>query len=445
MNDIIAKQDQLDDMPDSLSQVETSMETPRRVGMLIFFLVFGVFGFWAAVAPLDGAAVAPGRVAVKSYKKVVQHFEGGIVSEILARSGDRVIAGQPLLVMDNTQSVAQLEIANSQFVALKASEGRLLAERDASDNIVFAQALFNEGANAQSEMDAQEQIFEARKAALNGQIEVLQQRIEQLETRAVGLTALKISKEELAVSYAEELSDVQELLSQGFSDKQRLREIERRTSTLKGEAAELVANISSTEVEIGEAKLQILQLGREFQNDVVSNLGETQPKLKDIVERITALQDVVSRTVVRAPTAGIVNGMQVHTVGGVIRPGTAIAEIVPQSEDLIVEASVSLTDIDRVAEGQEATIRFSAFSSSVPTIFGTVLSISADSQVDEATGASFYLARIEVTPEGMEDLGDLILLPGMPAEVFISTGSRTFLQYLFKPFSNALARSFTED
>lgn len=424
---------------------ETSMEMPRRVGLIIFFLVFGVFGFWASVAPIDGFAVASGTVTVKSYKKTVQHLEGGIVNEILARSGDRVEEGQPLLVMDDTQPLAQLEIANSQLLSLTAMESRLIAERDNLDQINFPALLTASDSGAQTEMETQIQIFEAGKASREGQVAVLEQRIEQLQSRVVGLRALKLSKEEQAEFYAEEIVDVRALLSQGFSDKLRLRELERNASRLRGEAAELTANIASTEVEIGEAQLQIIQLGREFLNNVVNNLGDTQTSLRDARERTNALRDIVSRTVVRAPVAGIVNGMQIHTVGGVIGPGTPIAEIVPQTDELIVEARVEPIDIDRVAEGQDATIRFSSFSSSVPTIFGKVISISADSQVDQNTGASFYLARIEVTPEGLSDLGSLVLVPGMPAEVFIASGSRTFIQYLFKPFSNALARSFTED
>jgi len=182
-----------------------------------------------------------------------------------------------------------------------------------------------------------------------------------------------------------------------------------------------------------------------LQNEVVNELGEVQTRLKDAQERSTALQDIVSRTTVRAPVGGVINSMQVHTEGGVIGPGTVIAEIVPLTEELILEAQVSPLDIDRVYEGQEATIRFSSFGNRTPTIVGSLLSLSADAIQDQNTGLTHYLARIEVSPEGMADLGDLELLPGMPAEVFIATGSRTLLQYLFKPFSNALARSFTED
>ena len=423
--------------------VETSMEMPRRVGLTVFILVFVVFGGWAAIAPLDGAAHAPGQVTVKTYKKAVQHLEGGLVGSILAQNGDVVEAGEALLEMDDTQPLAQLEIANSQLVALQAREARLLAERDELTAIAYPASL--SGANATEEVASQTSIFGARKASREGSIEVLEQRIGQLESKLVGLAALKDSKIALAASFADELEDTRALLDEGFSDKARLRSVERNLASFQGEAADLSATIASTEVQIGETRLQILQLNREFQNEVVNELGEVQTRLKDAQERSTALQDIVSRTTVRAPVAGVINGMQVHTEGGVIGPGTVIAEIVPLTEELILEVQVSPLDIDRVYEGQEAMIRFSSFGNRTPTIFGSLLSLSADAIQDPNTGMTYYLARVEVSPEGMADLGDLELLPGMPAEVFIATGSRTLLQYLFKPFSNAMARSFIED
>ncbi len=431
---------------DSSPTVVTGISFPLRVGMTILFLVFGVFGAWAALAPLDSAAYAPGLVTVESYTKLVQHLEGGIVQEIVARDGDHVAAGDTLLVLDDTQPLAQLEIANAQLAAFAAIEARLIAERDRLDAVSYPAFLQSGDLDAQAEMAVQNEIFAARKAAIEGSIEVLEQRIGQLESRAEGLRALKETREALAASYAEELEDTQALLSQGFSDKLRLRELERNYASARGEAADLTANISSTEIQIGETRLEILQQEREFLNEVVSQLSEVQTSLKDVRERIIALQDVVRRTIIRAPEEGIVNGMQVHTIGGVIGAGTPIAEIVPQSDELIIEANVSPNNIDNIAAGQEATIRFSAFGrSSVPTIYGNVLSISADRFEDENTGAPYYLARIRVTPEGLEDLGDLVLVPGMPAEAFINTGSRTFLQYLLKPITNAMARSFREE
>ena len=425
--------------------VITSMEGPKRIGLIMFFLVFGVFGLWAAFAPLDGAAYAQGSVTVKSYKKMVQHLEGGIVSEILVRNGDHVETGDPLLILDDKQSVAQLGIARSQLVALQVREARLIAERDGLDRVIYPESLSATNSAVAEEIAAQNSIFTARKSAHENNIKILEQRIEQLETQVVGLEAQKQTKEQLAASFEEELTDTQSLLSRGFSDKNRLRTIERNHATYLGEAADLAATIAATEVQIGETRLQILQQERQLHNDVVTELSEVQTSIKDVSERVNAIEDVVSRTVIRAPDSGIINGMQVHTIGGVINPRSAIAEIVPASDELIVEARVLTTDIDRVSVGQEAQIRFSAFNRSVPTVFGEVISLSADSMVDELTGIPYYLARLEVTPEGMEELNGLVLMPGMPSEVFINTGSRTFLQYLFKPLSNTMARSFNED
>jgi len=434
------------DKTEQLRILDTSMETPKRVGLFIFFLVFGVFGFWAGFAPLDAAARAQGVVTVESYKKVIQHLQGGIVAEILVRNGDVVAAGDPLLVLDSTQSLAQLGIANAQFVALKSREARLLAESSGSESISFATVLMQAGSNADAEMASERQIFLARKAARNGEVEVLEQREDQLASRVTGLEAVRTSKLELAASYSEELVDVRELLEEGFSDKQRLRELERSYSSYNGEAADLTANISTTQMQIGETRLQILQQDKDFLNEVVNELGDVRTRLKDSEERVVALRDIVRRTSITAPADGIVNGMQINTIGEVVGPGVDIAEIVPQLDELIIEANVAPIDIDRVTVGQEATISFSAFSSGlVPTIYGKVIGISADRLIEQSTGAPYYLARVEVTPEGLSDMGDLVLVSGMPAEVFITTGTRTLLQYAFKPFTTALSRSFIED
>lgn len=427
-------------------EFNSQIDPPKRFGFIMLFVVFFFFGGWAALAPIDGAAVAAGTVNVRSYSKFVQHLEGGIIEQIFVDDGEEVVKGQPILALDSTQSKAQLDIADSQYIALTAREIRLIAERENSESLIFPDNFSARGETAEEEMLAQTQVFEARRAMIAGRISVLQQRIEQLKSQTLGMDALRLSKEQLSASFSEELNDVSELLNQGFSEKTRLRELERNIASFNGEAAELSANIAVAQMSIGETELEILQTRTEFLNDVVSELDQVQTSKVDVSERITALTDIVSRTTIRAPESGIVNGLRVHTIGGVISPGMEILEIVPQQDDLIVEAMVSPNDIDRVAISQDATIRFSSFGgSTVPTIFGKVINLSANRMINESTGLPHYLARVEVTPEGMADLGDLILLPGMPAEVFISTGSRTMLEYLFKPFSNALARSFRED
>ena len=432
-------------LPAQRPKASSSIRTPVRVGLTIFALVFGVFGSWAALAPIDGAAFAPGVVTVESQNKNVQHLEGGIIAEILVSNGDLVEAGQTLIRLDRTQPQAQLDVARAQRTANIVREARLNAQRDGAGSISWPAELDGNDPATREEMSAQAEIFETRKAAQEGNIEVLEQRIGQLENRVVGMQAMRESRLLLAESYEQELADTRTLLDQGFSDRIRYRELERNFATFSGEAAELAANIASTEMQVGETRLQILQVEKDFQNEVAAEHAETRTNLNDLEERIIALEDVVARTEIRAPDGGYVTGMQIHTVGGVISPGMVIVDIVPEDDELIIEAQVSPIDIDRVALNQDATIRFSTFGSSVPTIFGQVGNLSADSFQDQNTGMSYYVAEIMVTPEGMEDLGDLVLMPGMPAEVFITTGARTFLQYLFKPFSNAMARSFRED
>jgi epimerase transport system membrane fusion protein len=400
---------------------------------------------WAAFAPLDGAALAPGQVTVKSYKKVVQHLEGRIVSEISVADGDIVEIGQTLLRLDNTEPLSLLEITKAQLIAKSAKEARLLAEQRDAPSISFPKGWSDSSSTHNDEMTAQLAIFESRKAGLEGSEEVLQQRIAQLKSRSIGLTALRESKDTLAKSYAEELEDINALLVQGFSDRDRLRGVERNLAQYQGQAAELIASISEVQLQIGETQLQILQLNQQLKNEVATELAQVQTELRDLRERLVTFEDRVNRTSIRSPASGVVNGMQVHTLGGVISSGSPIAEIVPVSEELILESRVSALDIDRVFPGQEAMIRFSSFGSRAPTTTGVVLNLSADAYLDQRTGQPYYLARIEVDAGSIDALGDLVLSPGMPAEVFIATGSRTLLQYMFKPFSNTVARSFIED
>lgn len=427
------------------ASTQPSLARPVRVGLVLLAVVFGVFGTWAAVAPLEEAAHAAGRVTVASYSKTVQHLEGGIVAAILVRNGDRVTAGQPLLKLEETQAQAQLGIHNGQFMALRAKEVRLIAERDDLQAIVYPAEFSKADPDTRKEMEVQQQLFATRKAAKQASAEILAQRIGQMKAKIAGLEALKKTKEQLAASYGEELADTKALLSQGFADKNHVRELERELAAHTGEAADLTAQISTTEVQIGETQYEMIRLEQTFQSEVASDLAETQTAIDDVRERIRAEEDVVARKTIRSPVDGIVNGLQIHTVGGVIAPGTKIVDIVPEHDEFIIEARISPNDIDRVALNQEATIRFSEFGRLAPRAAGRVVHLSADSFVDEATKHPFYQARIAVTPEGLKSLEGFQLVPGMPAEVFISTGSRTFLQYLFKPITNVLARSFIED
>jgi len=427
-------------------ELEVSDRKPRLIGLLILFVTFGMFGTWAAVAPLDSAALAPGVVTVKTYRKTIQHLEGGIVKEIHVRDGDQVEAGEVLLVLDDTQSQAELGIVQGQMIAAMAQEARLQAERDGLKEIVFPDSFDRQDPRVEEAVLSESQVFRARMNSHYGEIGVLEQRITQIAEQVKGLQAVNRSKQALMKSYREEIQDLTELLSDGYVDKQRLRDLERQVSELEGAMADNRSRIAQAEMQSGETELQILQLKKDFHTEVVNQLSEVQSTLFDLRERQRALTDRVERTVIRAPEAGMVLSMTVHTVGGVIRSGEPILDIVPAASDLVVEAQVSPIDIDRVNAGKLADIRFSAFkSATTPVIEGRVEHISADRLINETTGMPYYLARVELTEQGREQLGDLLLVPGMPAEVLINTGERTLLKYLVQPATNAFARSFIED
>ena len=433
-------------VPDADFPLEISDRVPRLIGMYILLIVFGGFGLWALFAPLDSAALAPGVVTVKSYRKTVQHLEGGIVSEILVTDGQLVEQGQTLLILDNTQSKAELGILMGQYYTARAMERRLVAERDLSGLVEFPVTLNVEDARAREAIKNEELIFSARRDDRLGEIEVLEQRIVQLESQIHGLQALVASMDEIVSSYSEEVDDLVELLSEGYVDKQRLRDLQRSRSRSVGEVADHRAAIAQAEVKIGETRLEILQLNKRFTTEVVDQLAETQARVYDLRERISAIEDRLRRTVITAPVAGTVLGMQAHTIGGVVQPGKTLLDIVPDLAELVVDARVSPMDIDRVTPGMEATVRFSAFkNATTPTIKGVLTKISADRLVDEQTGNPYYLARVEVSDEGKKMLGTLVLVPGMPAEVLIKTGERTLFEYLMQPARNAFARSLIED
>jgi len=430
-----------------VSDLSTNDKSIRNLGMLIVFATFGIFGLWAVFAPIDSSALAPGVVVVKAYKKTIQHLDGGIVSKILIKDGDLVQEGQPLIILDDAQIKSQLEIAYSQDITLSAQVARLSAQRDQLQRIEFP-ALLNDSTNARAIETklAETNVFNSHKSFDEAQIGILNQRISQISSKIKGLQGQVASKRQLVSSFSNEIKDLKELLAEGFTDNQRLHEFERNHEMLIGDIAQFEAEIATNQMLISETRLQILQVQKQFQAEVTSKLTEAQSQLSDAQQRVTASQDKLNRIVINAPASGMVLGLAAHTENGVIEPGKPILDIVPQGAELIIEAQVSPIDIDRVTVGLKAEIRFSAFKQSqTPKMEGKVISLSPDRITDPTNGNAYYLAKVEATPESLKKLGDLQLLPGMPAEVLINTGERTLFRYLAQPASNFFARSFIED
>ena len=419
----------------------------RAIGMAVLLGTVGILGTWSYLAPIDSAASASGFVTVKSHSKTVQHLDGGIVKELIAKDGDIVSEGDILLTLDGSEIKAQLEILRGQQITFAAQVARLTAERDRLGLVNYPKEVQNlSDARVVEAQQSENQIFNARKNAHEGEVSVLNQRISQLNSRIQGLQGQKTSKQELKASYTEETKDLRELLAEGFADKQRLRDLERSLSVSTGEIASLSSEIASSEMQIGETRLQILQIQKQFQEEVANKLSEVQAQLYDINQRLTATIDKVNRIQIKAPSAGRVMGLSIHNVGGVITPGRPILDIVPQGEELIIDARVSPMDIDRVHVGLVAEVRFSAFKQALtPKMMGKLTILSADKLTDERTGAPYYSAKIELTPDSYVKLGNMDLLPGMPADVLINTGERTVFEYLMQPITNAVARAFIED
>lgn len=419
----------------------------RNIGIMVLICTFGILGTWGYLAPIDSAALAPGFVTVKSHRKTVQHLDGGIVSQLLAKDGDLVHEGDVLIKLDTTEIKAQQEILRGQFISLSAQVARLSSERDHKNLVDYPDALADlNDVHIREARQTENQIFLSRKNAHEGEISVLKQRISQLDSQTKGFQGQRSSKMELMASYGEEVHDLKELLAEGFADKQRLRDTERNYAAVNGEIASLTAQIAGNEIQQGETRLQILQLEKTQQEEVAAKLGEIQSQLYDVTQRLVAATDKVNRTEIRSPADGRVLGLSVHNIGSVITPGHPILDIVPQTEELIIDAQVSTMDIDRVSIGLLAEVRFSAFKQVLtPKMQGKVINLSADKITDERNGNSYYQAQIELTPDSYQKLGNIELVPGMPAEVLISTGERTVVEYLMQPITNAFARAFIED
>ncbi len=421
---------------------------PIRFGLWVFIIVFGFFILWASLAPLSSAAIASGTVVLDANKKIIDHLEGGIIAEIRVKDGDVVDEGEVLIRLSETAPRARLDIVQGQLWAAKAAEDRLIAERDMLDDIVFSPDLLEEKDNPKvaKVMDAQERIFTSRRESIIGQTRILEQRIAQLQEEIAGLEAQDAAVNVQLELINEEIETVQTLLDKGQALKPRLLSLQRQAAQLTGQSGEYRALIARASQSISENEMAILNLSTERMNEVVAELRETQVQIGDLTERVTAARDVLERIEITAPQSGVVNGLKFHTIGGVIPPGKEIMSIVPQDDDLVVEARVKPSDIDTVRAGLVARVRLTAYSvRRVPMLEGTVERVSADSFVDQNTGQKYYTARVRIDDNQIDQLtSNVELYPGMPADVQIVTGERTVLSYLTDPITSTFDKAFRE-
>lgn len=421
---------------------------PLLAAAIIIGAFFGIFLLWSLYAPLESAAIAFGEVGSEGKQRVIKHLEGGIVDDILVKDGDRVSAGQVLIELDRTQALANVGIITSRYHAALALQARLLAERDLLDAIVFPDVLLAaDEENIQAILAAQENIFRARRDALQKNREILTQRVAQSESEITGLEgAVKSQDEQLSLAN-QEVAAYKELEDKGMSaGKTRMLAVQKDYARVEGERSQNIAAIARSKKNIGEIQLRISTLEAEYLNEVVESLRDVQSELYDLDEKLGAARDVLRRATITAPIAGTVVGLQIHTRGGVVGPGEVLLGIVPADERLVIEARIDPKDIDVVRPGLPAHVNLSAYSSRTHSpLEAEVARVSADRFTDERTGEAYYKVEVVLTQAVDESLDGETLYPGMQAEVMIVTGLRTPMDYLLEPLVSSINRAFREN
>jgi HlyD family secretion protein len=433
-------------------EVTPALQSIQRymvVGLIMFGVVTFGIGGWAATSQLSGAVIGQGVIVVDSSVKKVQHATGGIVGELRVREGDRVNAGDILIRLDETQTLANATIVTKSLDELLARQARLEAERDSIDQIAFPQALLDRTKDSKSDaaraITAETKLFDLRRQARSGQKAQLRERSAQLQEEIKGYSGQVEAKQKEVDLIHQELEGVRSLWQKNLVPIQRLTALERDGARLDGERSQLGGMIAQSKGKIAEIELQIIQVDQDLRSEVGKDLIETRSKLSELAERKTAAVDQLNRIDIRAPQSGRVHELSVHTVGGVIAPAEQIMLIVPDADALAVDVKIAPRDIDQVYMGQTATMRFAAFNQkTTPEIEGQVSTLSPDITQDQRTGASYYTARVSLKSQELEKLGGSKLVPGMPVDVFIKTQGRTALSYLMKPLQDQAERAFKE-
>lgn len=417
-------------------------------GCIVIFVFIGGFLAWALLAPLESAALASGKITVTGHRRVIQHLEGGIVAKLLVRDESKVKKGQILVVLDNGHSKIVAQLRHNEVFELSAIEARLLAERNNAKKITFNSLLLkhqNEEKVAEI-IQSQRAIFNSNQKSFENNIKILQQRIQQILQQIKGHKANTIAITKQTKLINQELKSVAYLEAKKLIEKHRLLSLQREAARLKGKKGESLATIAALKQKIGETKIQIAYITTNRHREILTQLRETQQKLTAALEKEKAADVILTRTNIRSPITGTVIGLDVHTIGGVIRPGQTIMEIVPSKERLVIEAKISPLDIDVVHNGLVAKIRLIAFKTrTTPVLLGKVSNVSADVITNPNNGESFYRARITIDQQELKKLKpEQTLYPGMPVSVMIITAKLTPWQYFISPITNSFRRAFRE-
>jgi len=424
-----------------------SIRRPALLGLAATLALVAGFGLWATLTHISGAIVAQGQIEVERDRQVVQHPDGGVVAEILVKEGARVAAGQTLLRLDGAALRSELTIVEGQLSELTGRTARLTAERDGTDLVFPAEilTLAQTSEEVAAQLDGQRRLFQARAATLAEQRELLARRIDQITAQSNGIAAQSAALTRQLALIEQELASQQSLLDKGLAQAGAVLALQREQARLEGQIGELQADLARTEGQVTEIEIQISSLDTARREEATTELRQVGPMALELAERRRALRDRIDRLEIRAPVAGIVLGLQVTTPQSVLRPAEPLLYVIPQDRPLMITARIAPIHIDEVSVGQAAELVFPAFSArDTPHLNGRVTLVSADALSDPQSGATYYTAELELAEGERARLGDRVLVPGMPVEVFLQTGRRTPLAYLVKPFTDYFAHAFRE-
>ncbi len=426
-----------------------SLRRPMMFGLLALVVLVGGFGTWAATTEISGAIIAGGRIQVDQNRQVVQHADGGIVSEILVDEGDVVETGQVLIRLDPTLLQSELSIVEGQYFELLARRARLIAERDGGDELMFSDELLELAGNDEEIaelVEGQRNLFFARRESVAREIEQLGKRSDQIRNQIEGVEAQTVALDDQLALLDRELTDQQSLLDRGLAQASRVLALQRERARLAGSRGELIAQKAQAEGQITEIEIEILKLDTARREEAITTLRDMQFRSRELAEQRQALKEQLKRMEITAPVSGVVYGLTVFAPRSVIRAAEPVLYLVPQDRPLVIAVQVEPIHIDQTHVGQEVTLRFAALDQRVtPELFGTVTQISADAFTDETTSVSYYRAEIVLNEDELAKLPEnTTLIPGMPVEAFLRTADRTPLAYLVKPFTDYFSKAFRE-
>ncbi len=430
--------------------VNTDAGAYSKLGWVI--VLGGVVGFllWGFLAPLDKGVPLMGSVAKESNRQAVQHLAGGTVDDILVKEGDVVKAGQVLVRMNRVQANAQVEISRAQYFNSRAIEARLIAERDGKASVAFPDALKSASGDPRvaQNVGLQTQLFSSRKMALENELGAIDEMVAGLKLTISGTEASRDSKKEQLAILKEQVDNMRDLVKDGYVARSRLLDLERAAAQINGALAEDVGQIGRAKRQISELSMKRMQRSQEFQRDVRTQLAEVQKEAEAMKNRMAAEDHVLQNVDVKSPVDGVVMGVNIHTRGGVVSQGFKLMDVVPTGDALIVEGQLPVNLVDKVHPGLAVDLNFSAFNvNKTPKIPGVISTVSADRLIDEKSGAPYYKVSARVTPEGVKLIATnkLEVRPGMPVDLFVKTGERTMMNYLFKPLIDRAKTSMTEE